>query len=253
MMMSNTATTASEFGSFVMKTLTSYPDQYIKTTFVESDNEYRIIGSGTSIVAQFRPDGIRFAMRGEYYASALTFRSNGVVELNRDHLLQPDTRPFIGETKVWDGNREEYQFTFHFPYDLAHAMEFVERLHRLLTLEICTVRMFDHIRKNIKTDMLMTGDDLNEDYCEIIRKEPKPTAISIGNSTTGGFCLVYTSGFEDRITEIKDRELPDGIGNDHLFDHLFEGFFEEDGQFAMKFDLPREYDNMIHMLTAAMK
>ena len=253
-MLSETATVEEDFGLFVMKTLTAYPGKYIKTTFVESDNEYRIIGSGTAVVAQFRPDGIRFIMRGGYYASANTFRSNGVVELNRGIVLQPDTRPFFGETKdLGEGCEEEYHFTFHFPYDLAHATEFVERLHRLIILEICTVRMHEHIRKNIKDGTVLTGDDLNEDYCEIIRKIPNHTAISIGNSTTGGFCLVYTSGFEDRITEIKkDRGLPDGIGNDHLFNGEFEGFFEEDGQFAMQFDLPREYDHLIRMLDAAM-
>jgi hypothetical protein len=175
------------------------------------------------------------------------------VELNRDHILQPDTRPFIGDTKKLDDNQEEYHFTFHFPYDLTHAAEFVEHLHRLIILEICTVRMFEYVRGNIKDGMVLTGDNLDEDYCQVISKVPKHTAISIGNSTTGGFCLVYTSRFEDRITEIEDRGMPDGIGNDHVFDGKFEGYFEEDGHFAIQFDLPREYDHLIRMLSATLK
>jgi hypothetical protein len=247
----NTKTiTSSSFDSFAKQTFI-YPEQYVKTKFIESSNELHIIGSGSNVVAQFRPDGIKFMLRGDLYINATTLRTNGVVQLNRDHKLQPDTRPFIGE-KIQTG---EYHFLFHFPYDLTHAMEFVERLHRLFILEICTMRIFEHVRKTVKDNMTVIGDDIGEDYCEITSKEPKKTkktAISIANDTTSGFCLVYIAGFENRITQMNEHGLPDGIRNDHLFNREFEGYITEDDQFSMQFDLPREYDRLIHMLDAAM-
>ena len=46
--------------------------------------------------------------------------------------------------------------------------------------------------------------------------------------------------------------MPEGIGNDHVFNREFEGYFEEDDSFHMHFDLPQDFDHLIHMLDAAM-